>query len=598
MFKLIRQLFILLDPSQRKRFYMLQILVILSAFIEIFGILSIIPFMTVVGDMSLLKQDTFFSQLYNASGATSEFNFLFMLGIGVLGVLFLSALFCMFTTWRLSMFTGSVGTELSSRLYNYYIKKDWLFHTTISSSVLSKNIISEAGRVSNGILTPLMQMNSRILFAVFMSTSLFVYDPKVGIVGFIFFVVAYLILFKMVKNRIQANGQVISYVAEKRFRLINEGFEGIQDILLLGRDVDFIRRFIKLNKKLGYSLGNNMALALIPRYFMELLAFSIILILTLYLIGNHNTNLAIVLPIISVYALATLKLIPAFQQIYTCAVTIKSNTTAFESVRSDLESSKNIKLEQSKFEKDDYALTNKISLENVNFTYPGKSHPTLRNINISVPAKCIIGLVGKSGSGKSTLINILLGLLKPDQGYFKIDGKTINYKNIRSWQNTVGFVSQSIFLTDGTIADNIAFGVPKEEINMQQVEHVIQLAHLSEFVSTLEHGLKTNVGERGVQISGGQRQRIGIARALYNQSKVLIFDEATSSLDGITEKMIMEAIHNFSGHKTIIMIAHRLKTVKKCDLIYFLDDGQVIDCGSYKDLVDRNDYFKYLASQS
>jgi HlyD family secretion protein len=598
MFKLIRQLFILLDPSQRKRFYMLQILVILSAFIEIFGILSIIPFMTVVGDMSLLKQDTFFSQLYNASGATSEFNFLFMLGIGVLGVLFLSALFCMFTTWRLSMFTGSVGTELSSRLYNYYIKKDWLFHTTISSSVLSKNIISEAGRVSNGILTPLMQMNSRILFAVFMSTSLFIYDPKVGIVGFIFFVVAYLILFKVVKNRIHANGQVISYVAEKRFRLINEGFEGIQDILLLGRDVDFIRRFIKLNKKLGYSLGNNMALALIPRYFMELLAFSIILILTLYLIGNNNTNLAIVLPIISVYALATLKLIPAFQQIYTCAATIKSNTTAFESVRSDLESSKNIKLEQSKFEKDDYTLMKKISLENVNFTYPGKSHPTLRNINISVPAKCIIGLVGKSGSGKSTLINILLGLLKPDQGYFKIDGKTINYKNIRSWQNTVGFVSQSIFLTDGTIADNIAFGVPKEEINMQQVEHVIQLAHLSEFVSNLEHGLKTNVGERGVQISGGQRQRIGIARALYNQSRVLIFDEATSSLDGITENMIMEAIHNLSGHKTIIMIAHRLKTVKKCDLIYFMDNGQVIDCGSYKDLVDRNDYFKHLASQS
>ena len=598
MLKLIRQLFILLDPSQQKRFYMLQILVILSAFIEIFGILSIIPFMTVVGDMSLLKQDTFFAQIYNASGATSEFNFLFMLGIGVLGVLFFSALFCMFTTWRLSMFTGSVGAELSSRLYNYYIKKDWLFHTTISSSILSKNIISEAGRVANGVLTPLMQMNSRIIFAAFMSTSLFVYDPKVGIVGLIFFVVAYLILFKVVKNRIHANGQAISYVAEKRFRLINEGFGGIQDILLLGRDADFIRRFIKLNKKLGYSLGSNMALALVPRYFMELLAFSIILILTLYLIGNHNTNLAVVLPIISVYALATLKLIPAFQQIYTCAATIKSHTTAFESVHSDLERSKNIELEQSKFEKEDYVLTNKISLENVNFTYPGKSHPTLRNINISVPAKCIIGIVGKSGSGKSTLINVLLGLIEPDQGYFKIDGKTINYKNIRSWQNTVGFVSQSIFLTDGTIADNIAFGISEEKINMQQVEHAIQLAHLSEFVSALEHGLKTNVGERGVQISGGQRQRIGIARALYNQSKVLIFDEATSSLDGITEKMIMEAIHNFSGHKTIIMIAHRLKTVKKCDLIYFMDDGQVIDCGTYKDLVDRNDYFKHLASQS
>ncbi len=598
MFKLIKQLFTLLDSSQRKRFYILQILVMFSAFIEIFGVISIIPFMALVGDMSLLQQDTLIAQIYQASGVTSELNFLFILGTGALAVLSFSALFCMFTTWRLSMYTASVAAELTSKLYNHYINKDWLFHTIVSSSKLSKNIISEATRVSNGILTPLMQMNARIIFTIFTSISLFVYDPKVGIIGFIIFATAYLFLFKLVKNKIHENGKTISNVAEKRFRLINEGLGGIQDILLLGRGDDFVKRFTILNNKLGHSLGSNMALALVPRYFMELLAFSAILILTLYLISNHSTNLSIILPIISVYALATLKLLPAFQQIYTSAAQIKSHIVAFESIRQDLNNSMNLKSNHIEFEHENFILKNKISIENVNFTYPRKDNPTLKNINISIPARSVIGIAGESGSGKSTLINIILGLLKPDQGQLKIDDKTINDDNIRCWQNTIGYVAQNIFLTEGTIAENVAFGIPREKINIKQAEQALQLANLSELLNSLEHGIHTKIGERGVQISGGQRQRIGIARALYNQAKVLLFDEATSSLDGITEKIIVEAIHNFTGDKTIIMIAHRLKTVEKCDLIYFMDNGQVVDYGSYQDLIDRNEHFRHLASHT
>ena len=211
---------------------------------------------------------------------------------------------------------------------------------------------------------------------------------------------------------------------------------------------------------------------------------------------------------------------------------------------------------------------------------------------MNIPAKNVIGIVGPSGSGKSTLIDILIGLIEPDEGQLIIDGTTINKQSCRSWQNTIGFVAQSIFLSEGTIAENVAFGLPKEQINLEQVQKALQLAHLSDFINSLEQNLHTKVGERGVQLSGGQRQRIGIARALYNEAQVLVFDEATSSLDGVTEKMIMESIHNFSGQKTIILIAHRLKTVQKCDQLFYIDNGKIIDQGTYQELIKNNKNFK------
>ena len=321
--------------------------------------------------------------------------------------------------------------------------------------------------------------------------------------------------------------------------------------------------------------------------------------LTLYLLASHNGNLGIILPIISVYVLATFRLLPAFQQIYVSLAAIKGNMASFDSVKQDLiDSSKNhnessyrtlhIKLRPKKH----------ILLENISFTYPKKENPILNKINMMIPSDSVVGIVGESGSGKSTLINILLGLIEPQEGQLKIDDTIVNAENKRFWQDTIGFVAQNIFLSEGSIAENVAFGIPKQKIDLDRVHRALELAHLSELLSGLDDGIDTKVGERGVQLSGGQRQRIGIARALYNQAEVLVFDEATSSLDGITEKMIIEAIHEFSGQKTIIMIAHRLKTVKKCDLIFFMDKGKVIDKGTFQELIDRNEHFKKLATHA
>ncbi len=598
MIKAIRQLFSLLTPSQYRRFFGLQILVVLMSFMEIVGVTSIIPFMALVGDMSQLQQDTMIAKVYNFSGMTSESEFLFLLGACVLLMLFVSSVISMFTIWRLCMFAHKIGVEIADTLYTHYLKQDWLFHATGSSAQLTKKVATEAVRVTNGLVIPLMAMNARIVFIFFMSFTIFIYDPKVAIVGFSVFAFAYLILYKLVRLRLQHNGEAISIVNEQRFRLMNEGFGGIKDVLLLGRDLDFINRFNKTGKIFANSSGSTEALTQVPRYLMELIAFGSMISLLLYLIATHDGNLSMVLPIISVYALATFKLLPALQQIYNSLGHIKANVSAFESIKQDLKDSSETQVTEEKKEDDYMHPKQEVSLENISFKYPGKNELALSRLNISIPANSVIGIVGPSGAGKSTLVDILLGLIKPQQGRLMVDNIVINEKNRRSWQNTIGFVAQSIFLSEGTFAENVAFGIPSDQIDLKKVQQALKLSHLDEFIETLDDDIHTKVGERGVQLSGGQRQRVGIARALYHEAEVLVFDEATSSLDGITEKMIMESIDNLNGKKTIIMIAHRLKTIQNCDKIFFIDNGQVIDHGRYDELIEKNEQFKKMAAHS
>lgn len=601
MFKLIKQLFSLLSPSQRRRFFGLQMLVVLTAFAEVLGVVSMAPFMAIVGDISILNGDGFLADIYTKSGLASPNEFVFWLGVNVLVLLFIAALISMYTTWRLSMFATSIGSEIADTLYQFYINQSWLFHSTTSSAQHTKQVANETTRLTTLVLQPLMQMNARIVLAVSMSLGIFIYNPMVAIIGLLIFSIAYTLLYKVVKFQLHNNGEIISNIHEVRFRLMNEGFGGIKDVLLLGRSSDFINRFEESGKKLAYSLGTNNALAHVPRYLMELVAFGAMIGLVLYLLLTYQGDLGIILPVLSVYALAGFKLLPAFQQIYFSLALIKGNISAFESIKDDLENSKKMNkkgLLGSFNLEDKLKLLNSIKMQNISFTYPGKADQALSGLNLSIPANKVVGIVGPSGSGKSTAIDVLLGLIEPQEGQVLIDDVQVQANNKRAWQNTIGFVPQSIFLSEGSIAENVAFGVPRKNINLEQVKVAIQLALLDELVAELPEGIDTKVGERGVQLSGGQRQRIGIARALYNEASVLVFDEATSALDGITEKIIMDAIHDFNGQKTIIMIAHRLKTVQKCDIIFFIDKGKVIDQGTYQELIAKNPQFKEMAAHA
>jgi len=337
----------------------------------------------------------------------------------------------------------------------------------------------------------------------------------------------------------------------------------------------------------------------VPKYFMELIAFGTMIALVLYLLTSHKDNLGMILPILSVYALTGFKLLPTFQQIYSSIATIKGNMISFENIKDDLiESKRQNTSEVGILEKEQLYVKKNIVLEDVTFTYPNKEKPVLCNLSLTIKTNSIVGIVGLSGSGKSTLIDIVLGLISPQSGRLKVDDIKVSKENLRAWQNSIGFVPQSIFLSEGTIAENVAFGISKSNIDTMIVKQALKLAHLEELVSNMPKGIDTKVGERGVQLSGGQRQRIGIARALYNDPSLLVFDEATSALDGTTEKMIMDAIHDFSGMKTIIMIAHRLKTVQKCDVIYFINHGKIIDSGTYSELLEKNEQFREMAKHA
>ena len=303
----------------------------------------------------------------------------------------------MFTTWRLSIFATKIGTEIADRLYSYYLNREWLFHTSGSSAQLTKKISYETTRITNGVLVPLLQMNARISLALFMSLTIFIYDPKVALVGLAIFALAYFILYKLVRSRLQINGRAISQGNEERFRLMNEGFGGIKDVLLLGKAYEFIKRFKQTGGVLAYSQGTNAALAQVPRYFMELVAFGSMITLIIYLVAVHDNNLGMILPILSVYALAGFKLLPAFQQIYASTATIKGNIAAFESIHHDLTNSSQRKPLKKRIAQEHLFPKKQISFKHINFSYPGKSELFFKKLDILIPANSIIGLVGKSG---------------------------------------------------------------------------------------------------------------------------------------------------------------------------------------------------------
>lgn len=599
MFKMIRQLFSLLDESQVRQFYILQLLVVVMAFTEILGIASIAPFMALVGDISLLEREGAIAKIYQYSGVSDPTQFLFYTGLAVLIMLAISTVISMYTTWKLSLYAANTGTEISDRLYRHYMQKDWLFHASSSSAHLTKQVASEAVRLTDGVIQPLLHMNAKVVLAFFISISILIYNPLIALSGLLIFAFAYILLYKLVRKQLQVNGDNLSVISTERFRLMNEGFGGIKDVLLLNRHHDFVERFQASGKEFAYARGTNNAISQVPRYFMELIAFGTMIGLVLLLIKIHQGDLGAVLPILAVYALAAFKLLPALQQIYSSITQIKGNASAFEAIKEDLIQSLDNK--PAMFDEninEHLSFKKNITLNNIDFTYPGKSNLAINSLDMVIPVNSVIGLVGSSGSGKSTTIDLLLGLLAPDVGEIYIDNTCMTAMNKRAWQNTIGFVPQSIFLSEGTIAENVAFGLAKKDINLEQVKKALQLANMMELVQDLPNGVNTKVGERGVQLSGGQRQRIGIARALYNEADVLVFDEATSALDGITERIIMESIHNLSGKKTIIMIAHRLKTVQKCDIIYMMDKGKVIAQGSYQELIKNNIMFKEMAEHS
>jgi ATP-binding cassette, subfamily B, bacterial PglK len=594
MYDIVTRIFSLLNSKQRFRLARLQILVIAMAFFEVATVALIGPFIAVISDPSVVQSDGYIGQMYSYLDMTSFRQFVFFYGGFLFVFMFISSVMSVYGVWKLSWFATSLGAEISSKLFESYMNSDWMFHVNTSSAQLTKRLVNESQRLTSSVLQPLMLMNARLVLILFILVGIVLVNPLVAFFGVVIFGLSYLFLFYFVRGILYRNGQAWSDVLALRYKIINTSLGGIREILVLGRSKGFVDAFNISGKELARAIGANGVLTQAPRYLIEFIAFGSLIALILTITKSDSSKFIEILPMLAVYAFAALKLLPAFQQLYVGASQIKGNTAAFESIEDDLLKALSFDKENDEC-KDKLKFHSELRLNNVFFIYPGASQPALKSISLQIDANTTVGIVGPSGSGKTTILALLSGLITPSSGEFWVDSSIVDFDNVVKWKNIIGYVPQDVFISESSLEENIAFGIPKSNIDQDALKKAIELANLEEFISQLSEGLNTEMGERGVNISGGQRQRIGIARALYNDPQVLIFDEATSALDGNTERLVMNAIKELEGMKTIILVAHRLQTVESCKKIFIVENGEVIDNGSYEYLLDKNSIFKKLA---
>ncbi len=601
-----RRVYGLLSPALRRRLWILGSLVLLSGLFEIAGVASIMPFMGMIVDPRLALENRWIAQIH-AFFPLAPRPFMILLGGGVLLVLFLSNLISALTVWSILRFSLAAGRDLSKTMFAVYLNHPYLFFLNRNTSELAQNTLFEIGRLVSGILIPSLTILSRVAIALSILGLLLVVNPLIALLAGLILGGSYMGVFFLVRRTLSHSGQEISRENSRRVQIAYETFSSIKDIKILGREKAFFDLFSSPVERYSILQSKSQMISLLPRYAMETLAFGGIIALVLVLLSMGG-SLGKTLPLISLYALAGYRLMPTLQQIFANWSQIRFNLPAIDKVVADIEALPESRTDDRGEGKRSFALPSvpppegtplplkrEIRFAEVSFAYPAREEAVLDRLSLSIPANASVGIVGSTGSGKTTTLDILLGLLDPTEGRLLVDGIPVTRENRRRWQANIGYVPQQIMLIDDTVKKNIAFGIPEDQIDREKVERAARLAHLHDFVlSELPRGYETGIGERGVRLSGGQRQRIGIARALYHDPAVLVLDEATSALDNLTETVIMEALATLSRQKTILMVAHRLTTVRDCDFIVVLERGRISDIGNYDELLERSALFSSM----
>lgn len=592
----LRAVYALLNHRQRRALAWLLVVIILVGLIDVVGVSSIFPFMAVVARPESIDSSRILYYVYQSLGFTSQYRFLFALGVGVLLIMLVGNALAAYMTLAILRFSHGVGYELSTRMLTSYLSKPYTFFLGRNSATMVLNVIGETGGMVVGVMIPALQTIAKMIVAACMLGMLLMVDPVLALIIATIVGGSYVLVFLFVRKRLSDYGTLSTQANRRRHMAATEVLQGIKDIKLLGRTQYYLGNFSRSAREFGrYQMQNGLISAL-PRYAMESIAFGGILLILLYLLSvRRDINQA--LPLIALYALAGYRLLPAIQQIFGGMAQLRFGLSSLTNVHREF-----AELNATGDEFDDahkigepVRFDHELRLRGVSYRYPNAEQEALRNVDMTIRKNTTVALVGASGAGKTTLIDILLGLLKPSGGTIHLDGKPLEQRHLRAWRQCIGYVPQQIYLTESSIARNIALGLPETEIDMSRVETVARLAHLHEFVEQeLPEKYATVVGERGIRLSGGQRQRIGIARALYHDPQMLVFDEATSALDGITEDAIVSAIGSLAHSKTIILIAHRFSTIRDCDRIYVVDDGAIADAGSYLELAARNELFRSL----
>ena len=591
---LLNKVVSIINTKEKKLFYYISFAFFLVAIIETFGVILIIPFIKIVSDPEIINSNYQLNLIYNFFHFNNTKSFTFFLGISYFFFLILSQTFKAGIMYFQLRFIYRIEASISKRLLESYLRQTYSWFLDKNSADMGKGILSEVSETIHYSVTPLLTMISQSFLSIFLIILIVLVNPLVAISTLLLLVGLNLIIFNKVKTWIKLIGTNKVKNNQRRFITVIEAFGAIKEIKLSGIEKIYSNKFSSAANDFSKANSNVQIVSTLPKYFLEAISFGFLILFILYNLSLGN-NLTKVLPILSMFAFAALRLIPAFQQIFSSLNKINFSTKGLDNILFRLNENKNLKI--SIKTTNSLQITNKIEIKNLDFIYPNSNRLALNKINLSIQSGAKIGIVGSTGSGKTTLIDILLGLLKPTKGEISLDGDEICKLGLRDWQNSIGYVPQNIFLSDKTIAENIAFGLSIDELDIERVKEVSKIASLHKFITEeLDERYFTNIGERGIRLSGGQRQRIGIARALYNNPPLLVLDEATSALDNLTEKLIIESIADHSKNITTIIIAHRLNTIKNCDCIYYLEKGKIKSYGTYEELLFKSKEFKKLAS--
>ena len=596
MLQIVKRLLYII-PARKLTLVGMVFLFIFSSALEVIGIGAIAPFINLALNPMLIHNYSLLEKLFELSAIASEERFIAFLGLMLILLFCSKVLVAWLTQVYIFEFSCRQQRLLINKLLDRYISAPYTYYLEKNSSYVADNIIEIANKF-NFIVQPLFVSIAN----VFISVSLFAllwYTSSTVMLILLFILLPVLIFINSFKQQVRAWGKQNRQSKGELLKTINHSLGGIKETKVIGCEDYFKNEVLFHTKKLEASQSSFFGFNILPRFLIEVvMLISTISVISYFLFTGRNIDQ--LQGVLGVYALASIRFIPAFNQVVGGVNALRNNSYTIDRIYGDL---KELKLANNygyksinthNSQSNNYLnFSNKtnfidyLSIENISYQYPNQVEYAVKNLTLTIKKGESIAFIGKSGAGKTTVVDIILGLLIPQQGDLKVDGKSA-YDNLRGWQNLIGYIPQSIFLADDTVKRNIAFGVPDELIDVDKLYRAIGAAQLSEVVNNLPNGIDTRVGERGILLSGGQRQRVGIARALYHEREILVLDEATAALDNDTEKLVTDAINALSGKKTLITIAHRLSTVEKCDRIYQLNEGKIVNVGKYAEVIKPN----------
>ena len=581
-----------LSRRRQRQFVLLLGLMLVSAFAEALSLGAVLPFLGILTAPDRVLSHPVVARVAQAWGITSSDQLVLPLTIGFAVVVLIAGAIRMLLLWVSTRLAFASGADLSIEVYRRTLYQPYRVHVGRNSSTVISGVTIKVNGVVFGVLLPLLILVSSAVVLVTVTLALIAINPLVALVAIAGFGAGYGLITWQSRRRLRRNSQHIAREQTQVLKALQEGLGGIRDVLLDGTQPVYCGIYHQANQRLQRALGNNYFIAGSPRFAMETLGMVLIAALA-YGLSRRSEGIAAALPLLGALAVAAQRLLPALQQGYAAWATIAGGHASLVDAIELLDQP--LPPEALQPAPAPLSFQDAIRFEGVRFLYNEGGPWVLDGLNLTIRKGARVGIVGRTGSGKSTMLDLLMGLLMPTEGELLVDGRPIRGEHLRAWQRTIAHVPQSIFLADTTMAENIAFGVPREAIDLDRVRQAARQAQIADFIESRPKGYNALVGERGVCLSGGQRQRIGIARALYKQATVLVFDEATSALDNATEHAVLEATENLNRDLTLLLIAHRLTTVQNCDTIVELEHGRVVAQGTYEQLLECSPSFRQMA---